>query len=55
VLGQVQGDLVAAAVRDPGRDADQVSAQGAGVGGGVVAGGQRGRGVQQVVRDPGAA
>jgi hypothetical protein len=36
VLGQVQHDLVAAAVRDPGRDADQVPAQGAGAGGGVV-------------------
>ena len=55
MLGQVQDDLVAAAVGDPGRDTDQVSAQGAGAGGGVVAGGQRGRGVQQVVRDPGTA
>jgi hypothetical protein len=51
VLGQVQHDPVAAAVRDPGRDGDEVAAQRRRAGAAVIARGQRAGGAQQVVRD----
>jgi hypothetical protein len=50
----VQDQLVASAVREPGRDGDQLAAQGGAAGLAVTAGGEGAGGAQQVVGDPGA-